>query len=47
MGGVKVPQALRGVEEGILPPHWGKGRGGGCSPFPRKFFVFFVENTIF
>jgi len=42
MGGVEVPQALRG---------WGVGKG---IPFPlgegsaeRKFFVFFIENTIF
>jgi len=57
MGGVEVPQAPRKVRsgEGYLPPHWGKGMvwEGAVSP-PRglcplriKFFVFFVENSIF
>jgi len=38
MGGVEVPQAPRG---------WDIGEGPGRCPLLRKFFVFFVENTIF
>jgi len=49
MGGVEVPPAPwggRGIEWGVgrgyLHPHWGR-----VCPLPRKFFVFFAENTIF
>jgi len=47
MGVVEVPQAPRRVwrGKGYPPPHWGKDLGRGA--LPRKFFVFFVENTIF
>jgi len=43
------PQTPRRVWHGIgyPPPHWENGLGRGLCPFPRKFFVFFVENTIF
>jgi len=49
MGGVEVPQVPRGMErgKGYSLPTGGSVWGGGCAPFPRKFFVFFVENTIF
>ena len=49
MGGVEVPQAPKrvGSGEGYLPPHLRKGLGMGMYPLPIKFFVFFVENTIF
>ena len=49
MGGVEAPQAPRSVGsgEGIPPPHWGKGLWRWLCPLPRKFFVFFVGNTIF
>ena len=41
---------LRGGEAwgGYFPPNWGIGEGSrGMCPLPRKFFVFFVEHTIF
>ena len=31
--------------EGVSPSPLGEGSGRGTWPFPRKFFVFFVENT--
>jgi len=48
MGGVEMPQAPRGWKMGrkYPPPYWGRVWVGGC-PLPIKFFVFFVENTIF
>jgi len=50
MGGVEVPLAPRewGVGRGYplptTPSPLGEGSGEGAD---RKFFVFFVENTIF
>jgi len=46
MGRVKVPQAPSGrsVGGGIPLPTGGRVWGGANA---RKFFVFFVENTIF
>ena len=46
MGGIKVLQAPRGqgVGRGYPLPTEGRVWGGAV---PRKFFVFFVENTIF
>jgi len=32
---------------GYPPPHWGEGSGEGLCSLSRKFFIFFVENTIF
>jgi len=46
MGGVKVPQAPRGVG-GISLPVLGEGSGRGPCPLPENFFGFFIENTIF
>jgi len=46
MGGVEMPQAPKGGE-GVSPLHWRRVWEGGCALFPRKCFVFFVENTIF
>jgi len=49
MGGVEVPQAPRGLGVGRGYPLLTGGRvwGGVCAPLRGKFFVFFVENTIF
>jgi len=47
MKGVEVPQAPRGVGRGR---GYTAGRvcvGGWLCPLSRKFFIFFVENTIF
>jgi len=43
MGGVDVLQGW--AREGSIPLPIGEGFRD--SPLPRKFFVFFVENTIF
>jgi len=46
MGGVEVLQAPRGgTWGGGIPSPLREGSGEGA--VPRKFFVFFVENTIF
>jgi len=47
MGGVEVPQAPEGGEGGQWVSPSPLGEGSGLCPLPRKFFVFFVENTIF
>ena len=48
MGGVGVLQAPREVGHGEgYPPPVGEGSGEGAVLPPQKFFVFFVENTIF
>jgi len=49
MGGVEVPQAPREMRRGggVSPSPLGEGSGEGLFPLSRKFFIFFVENTIF
>ena len=44
-----MPQVPRGMRrgEGVFPFPLGEGSGEGAVPLLRKFFVFFVENTIF